>query len=141
MREYKFRGKSSYKGKWVFGSLDTAGFVPAKIRWLDKDGLTPMITEVDPETVGQYTGLRDCKKREIYEGDIVKVTSYGEETFHIVKYMLDLDYAGFDLDPYLCDDCNSLSYSVCDYETKILVIGNIYDNPELAEKCKRQVCD
>ena len=67
----------------------------------------------------------------------VKVVNDGEESFHVVKYMVDEDYPAFDLDPVLNDgECNSLSYSLNALDTKITVIGNIHDNPELLRLTK-----
>ena len=81
--------------------------------------------------------MKDHKGREIYEGDIVKVVNDGEESFHVVKYMVEEDYPAFDLDPVLNDgECNSLSYSLNALDTKITVIGNIHDNPELLRLIK-----
>ena len=74
----------------------------------------------------------------MYEGDIVKVVSYGEESFHVVKYMVEEDYPAFDLAPVLGDgECNSLSYCLNDLDTRITVIGNIHDNPELLRLTKK----
>lgn len=130
MREIKFRGLNRRNDQrwagWHYGDL-----------WIEKSGVCVGSYEVDPETVGEYTGLKDHKGREIYEGDIVKVVSYGEESFHVVKYMVEEDYPAFDLDPVINDgECNSLSYSLNDLDTKIIVIGNIHDNPELLRLTK-----
>lgn len=145
MRDIKFRGKSTetklHTAQWRFGSLLTPPNEACKPLIYQRFS-RPMHDgngywyEVEAETVGQFTGLKDHKGREIYEGDIVKVVSYGEESFHVVKYMIDLDYPAFDLEPALDGDFNSLGYCLIDIDTKITVIGNIYDNPELLRLTK-----
>ena len=146
MREIKFRGKSTetklHTAKWRFGSLLTPSNEACKSVIFQRfpkptrDG-NGYWYEVETETIGQFTGLKDHKGREIYEGDIVKVESYSEESFHVVKYMVEEDYPAFDLAPVLNDgECNSLSYCLNDYDTKITVIGNIHDNPELLRLTK-----
>ena len=138
MREIKFRGRDEW-GNWRHGdlmknSIPTAS--PVIVENFYYDDPDDSMFEVNPDTVGQFTGLKDHKGREIYEGDIVKVVSYGEESFHVVKYMVDEDYPAFDLDPVLNDgECNSLSYCLGVLDTKITVIGNIHDNPEMRRLC------
>ena len=89
MREIRFRGRRVDTGEWVFGYYFTDitggylhpehGALEGRVCHFILDANMENI-EVIPETFGQYTGLRDCKRteeypegQEIYEGDIVKL--------------------------------------------------------------------
>lgn len=121
MREYLFRGKMIANGKWSEGNL-----------LVTRQGccITPDATvlgsygAVDPETVGQYTGLTDKNGTKIFEGDIVK---YGD-TVHNVVFEQRNGTAYFGL---VYSTLETLSFGYYQDLKQIEVIGNIYDNPNL----------
>lgn len=130
MRCIKFRGKA--KNGWVSGYFVVTGRVNKQ------NVLMPvcMITsgehywEVDCETVGQYTGIRDKNNMEIYEGDIVKFwICAGVLKVGYILYADDL--AGFIVEGKL------LRKWISSVEIEE-VIGNIYDNPGLIKRGARR---
>lgn len=132
MREIKFRGRGAYQRSiWYVGDLVRCDDGRITIRENEANEFY-----VDPATVGQFTRLKDSEGREIYEGDIVRVVHYGEESIHTVKYYDDINYPAFDLDPDLDSECNGLAFCKCAFDTTITVIGNVHDNPELLENAR-----
>lgn len=88
-----YRGKRIYGGRWVEGDLVTpneifAGCYIAHIDYLNEHGEVGVISdEVDPNTVGECTGLRDKNGKLIFEGDVLRrEQNKKSEVVHTVKY-------------------------------------------------------
>ncbi len=128
MRDIRFRGKSKETGKMIQGYL-VKHWERAYIAWgaiNDK----PDLTEVDPETVGQYTGLKDKHDKDICEGDIIRVPSvYDRGIYNILKVVY-VDGV------FVC--ITSLNVSIpellCDVNNEAEIIGNIHETPELIKQ-------
>ena len=135
MREILFRGKYSKKSPdWIEGSFhrdEDTNICEIAYRYYKKENETKagiwVYGVVDPETVGQYTGLKDKNGKKIFEGDIGKIPLYeGCQEKAIAVVAWDILCAVFylhgkrvntDFYHYFGNDCE--------------IIGNIYDNPEL----------
>ena len=127
MRTIKFRGKAA-TGGWVYGSLLTWPDGKAMVYdTLLPDGSMGG-TEVDPGTVGEFTGLLDKDGREVYEGDILDVNYADENSYLEVRFVRGV--FAFLWDGDLDDEfpCNAPTHEWAK------VIGNIYDNPELIKR-------
>ncbi len=130
MREIKFRGKRFDNGKWESGDLlenQGRNFIyhatsESTIEDNDDGRIVVVAVEVDPATVGQYTGLKDKNGEEICEGDVLtdKFGSIGVVEWRNCGFVVNFG----DVDIFLISDCFDDSY-------QMWAIGNMHDNPEL----------
>ena len=138
MREILFKAKRKDNSEWVEGNLITnernenqkyIGYI-----FDERNGVIEDfdIVEVVPDTLCQYTGLKDKNGKKIWENDIIKTSQYGVDNGD------GRNFAGFDI--------FSISFSEGSFclmnkwrrfnlrlQRDMEVIGNIFDNPELLE--------
>ena len=124
MRTIKFRGKDRRTGKWYYGNLYVK----------DTRGRTHICTpergcfDIDPETIGQFTGLYACGK-EIYEGDILR---FGDSPSGVCEVKWNESIAAFCIRFYFEGEIGRRPLGEwVECEKNIAIIGNIHDNPEL----------
>lgn len=120
MREIKFRGKRIGSSVFTYGFLIGRDMVDSYKIYITP-GPTYKEVNVDPGTVGQFTGLKDKNGKEIYEGDICNNDGgmTGEVVFHELAWMFRWRSGNY--------------YPLGQW---VEVISNIYSNPELLDSAK-----
>lgn len=121
-REILFRGKRTDSGEWAYGYYVYAHTDNSAGICTEKDGCI----DVDPATVGQYTGLTDKNSVKIFEGDIIKGKGIRVKNDYF-EIRWSKGCCGFlaGRDKYVYPNLNQATVS--NYK----VIGNVHDNPEL----------
>lgn len=119
-----FRGKSLDNNKWYNGDLRQ--FSDGKVFIAYKNFA---MVRVGPDSVGQYTGLKDKNGKEIFEGDIL--AHDGKVIGHVVGgvrgYCYDVIYKNPRYDP----SWSLYGTVVNDYKGNVEVVGNVIDNHDL----------
>lgn len=164
-RKIKFRGKELHSGEWVEGTYfykddnhnNPFHHGPYKekhyiMSYYSADwnigGWSPIA--VDPNTVSQFTGMKDKDGNEIYENDILELTiPDGSTRRFVVKFASEnrdlWPLEGFDTENRNTICINGWSFVWKDFvlfpsvidgipdNERMTIIGNTYDNPELLE--------
>lgn len=148
-REILFRGYNRKNEKWIYGYY----FVNRGVHLIAEDEVqtNPLVTYedfmVEPDTIGQYTGLKDKNRNKIFEGDILRLTIPDGSVRHFTvewaeenRTLMSLrgfkhdgnpirisgwcfNWNGFHLYPTVID-------GIPDNE-EMTIVGNVHDNPEL----------
>ncbi len=146
MRKILFKGKRTDNGEWVCGYyvLRKRPYFKnkgANLEHIICDNLViddfndkqfvdtiPITYSVDPETVGQYTGLTDTNGNKIFEGDIV-VSDYidYEDERGVIQWDSDIAKFIITFSTFTIDFDNV-------YGRELEIVGNVYDNPEHLER-------
>lgn len=146
MKEIKFKAKRKDNNEWTYGYLEKQAVKGEEYyitspcnEWINNCHI------VIPETISQYTGLKDKNGVEIYENDIISATEHltngyigiGEvDLYYEVNYIDRL--SKYALNPRIINgkyNSNNFELDMFHYKAEdIEVIGNIFDNSELLEK-------
>ncbi len=141
MREVKFRARSKtgsnpwlYSTGYYYDGINYWFLLPSNdnkaIAWAAK-------VTISPETLGEYTGLKDKNEVEIYEGDVVKFTNIipqrRSEPFIYTRTGVISFRSGKFINTYKTGYGPDTTSQLADDLAKWELIGNIYENPELIE--------
>lgn len=127
MREILFRGKRVDSGEWVVGSLVKMGPHDYVHHFILPDYASAFYDiEVDPSTVGQYTGLTDRNGVKIFDGDIISIENPKPFSPRILQVT-------FEHASWMAGEID-LESTVENWNC--LIIGNAIDTPELCKELR-----
>jgi uncharacterized phage protein (TIGR01671 family) len=122
----KFRAFNKKTNLWIHkNACDILGEMICLGGWME--GVSRR--DFNNVVVMQFTGLKDNKGVEIFEGDIIKGWIHDMNKPHVVTYRAEEFKCGFWGTVPECKDAGiELWYK------EVHVVGNIFDNPELIQK-------
>ena len=140
MREILFRGKRTDNGEWVEGAFCPKDCDMPFGPMVDKSSIIKLDDpcsgfwfEVDPNTVGQFTGLLDKNGKRIFEGDVVVCRQAIEG--NLIDYCVEIGFVEMKQGAFGLHRKRGYYRPFKDWleDYEYEIIGNIHDNPELLE--------
>ena len=155
MREIKFRGKRIDNSEWVYGYLTKnrpnprTSEPPYKLQTaIDHEEKGVMLTSlVDPVTVGQYIGIKDKYRNQVYEGDIIQTYfsfAPGDAGYGVSQkpFIVEWEHGRTAYRARKPSSDNRHLLDIVDFfdiQTNLYeIIGNIYDNPDMVIAYKQE---
>lgn len=123
MRTTKFKAKRLDNGEWVKGDLVHSTRYVGISYPSDEFSDVPIVHRVDPSTVCQFTGLKDCEGKELFENDLIHFV--GHKPMGTVIWSEE-NYA------FMVASGNEPLYWLSDVQEigKIEIVGNKFDRKE-----------
>lgn len=118
----KFKAKRLDNGEWVKGNLRTSKSGNAMIIPIEYRGAYP----VEPTTICQFTGLKDCKGNEIFEHDLLQ----SQETKAIYEVVWNQGNTSFSLVNTECPVLYPNTLGGMLRNRRLKVVGNKFDRKE-----------
>lgn len=136
IEDIKFRGRRIDNGEWIEGALlnfENPQFnvsFPAIMAITYDNNMTGFATKsVDVNTIRQFTGFKDSQQVDIWSGDILLLECFGCSGYVTVEWNEGIGAWCIRIDGVL----GNKTLGEWLTSNSFMVVGNIYDNPELLE--------
>lgn len=123
-REIKFKAKSIYNNEWVYGDLLHQADGTHIFMGKGENGHT-LCPRVNPSTVCQFTGLKDCDGASIYEHDLLR-SEKKDSTYEVVWNQGNSSFSLINTEVPILYPTNTMGRML--HNRRLKVVGNKFDN-------------
>lgn len=141
-----YRGKSKKTGKWYYGSYLKLNSSAARPEHFIVSNYSGIMIEVEPETIGQFTGLLDKYNNKVFEDDLLQfgerilAVYWDDERFQwMAKEAVEYPFREYPKEDWNYIELGWIAAEVaCVGMMTTPIIGNIYDNPEMYKVTEKE---